>query len=280
MNTCPHLPSIIEIVRYTKDLARTRPKLGEGWPLSVSGPEEICDAKLECLTAFKSIWGLHVVQASHFEPGALQRWPNLRYLAIDGADRPLDLSPFQHLEWLITHWRKGDLWPPEQTPMRRFAVWSPPGDDFSFVPAWSTLRILEVIRSRAISLTGVERLRELEHLGLIQASRLKSVAALAECSELKSIFFENCKRIEDIADLRGCTQLRQLVLAKCDWIDSVRFLDDMPEFDSVRLVRTYVRDGDMRPLLRAKQAIFDHKPHYSHHETQIAAMRSEQIGGV
>lgn len=273
MNDDPSRHQRFELVRYSPEVARTRPVLGEGEALWIGGPGNVCDTRMKCLSAFRSLWGLHVTELSIFDLDALRRWTALRYLSIDGDERALDLTEFTELEWLVVaDWWKALTLPLASTPIRRFAVWKLPGDDLSSIPAWRDLRELKLVQGRAISLEGVERFDHLEHVDIGYMRRLASVAALASCTNLCSAHFENCPRVEDWAALRRCGRLRELVLFKCGTIPSLRFLDDMPPMDSVRLIRTYVADGDMTPLIRMKQAVFDFRRGYSHHETEIQAM--------
>lgn len=264
------------LIPYSPDLKANPEELREGTALFLDGPDSVCDRGLECLDGFDGVWGIHLQNARKYNIRALARLRGLRYLGLINPPKDLDCTQFADLEWLQTDWTSGMVLPGADSRLKRLHLYGVAAQDLALMPRWQRLEVFEIVASRITALTGIERWPALTALACLRLARLRSIEAIAACTRLESVLFESCAELGDIAALGDAPALRQLAMGKCGAIDSLAFADRSSSLREIRLVKTWVRDGNMLPLLRMEVAVFDYKPYYSHSEVQIANLRSRR----
>jgi len=126
---------------------------------------------------------------------------------------------------------------------------------FASLQGQTQLRILGVKWGDYDDLSPLKGMRELTDLWLGGASSVKSLAPLATLPQLRELAVESLRDVHDLSPLGSLTHLRALELGG-NWMspriahaDSVGFLRDLPNLESLVLHTMIVDDLDYSPLL-------------------------------
>jgi hypothetical protein len=266
-------PPEFRIVPYVEALTGDPGANRVGTAISLGGPADQCDDSLKCLDGLGPVWGFHVQNAGRLNLGALYRFRTLKYLSVDGRGATIDCSLFPELEWLIADWSSSITFPGELSRLRRLRIYSISETDLTHLPSWKNLEAIEIVSSMVRSLNGLVRWKALRAVSCLKLPLLSDLRELGRCERLESLYFESCREIKNIEHVAQCGMLKKLVMNRCGVITSIAGLERLPLLEEVRLVRTYVEDGNVLPLVNVEVAVFDRRPHYSHSEKEIAALR-------
>ncbi len=266
----------VELRPYRADMPRDAASWGEGQILSIGGLSNTCSVDLSSLDSFEMLYGLNVQNARIFDLQALYRRSELKHLAVDETIQPVDYTRFPNLEWLHLAWNRNATLPLASSRLRRLALWSYRNPDLKGLPRWEALERLKFVQASIRALDGIEEFPALEELELHSLRNLMHVWPLGRSARLTSVRFEACRQIADIEALSQSRTLQELVMVRCGDLPSLGFISRCPSLRNVRLIKTYVADGDVSPLARLETAVFDAKAHYTHSEAQIQTLIRER----
>lgn len=221
--------------------------------------------------------GIVAVYADSFDCSALHRYSWVQFLTIDSQKRPkFDFSEFPSLSDLRIDWQSGDTLPPECSPLESLYLrsYKPRSKDLNLLPAYRSLKKLELVQSGIVGLEGIGKLVALHEVDISYCRSLERLAALGQTS-LERLHLEACKRIRDFPELTRCARLRSIRMSSCGNLASLAFLNKLLALEEFRFVKMEVLDGDMAPLLRLKSVGFIDKRNYSHSCAEVEAITGQ-----
>ena len=220
---------------------------------------------------------LTIANNEHIDISPLPGLNNLRYLALHEIAQAVDLSDLERLEILRIDWHKKLILPASNCPIEELYLRSyrPQSKSLAELPAYPVLKKFELVLGNLESLDGIEALRSLEYAELSYLKQLKSINALGR-TNIRTLFLDCCKKVKDYEALRACKNLKLLILNGQGDIPSLKLINDVPNLEELRFIKSTITDGDMTPLLNLKKAAFFKSNHYSHTPEQISQLRREK----
>ena len=149
--------------------------------------------------------------------------------------------------------------------------YAPASGDLTGLPAIPKLEDLDLVQSRNLTLSGVNRFPGLKRMTIAYFPRLVDLSPLIAFADgaLEVLEFANCPNLTHHDQVKVIQSLRRLAFNKCGEIPSLRFLDDFLALESFSFVDTNILDGDLTPCLRLQFAGFLDKRHYSHRSSDF-----------
>ncbi len=225
-----------------------------------------------------SIEAVAISEAGDIDLSGLQYLHGLRYLTLSNYKSPVRLSQFASLKFFAGDWSpKLDLGP-NCSALETLHLWKYQSNSKNLIsfPEIPSLRELQLIQPKILSLDGIERFTQLKALEFHSAGSLESLDAVKgfKTSSLESLVFSKCKKLRDYSPLSALTQLRFLGLNGCSEIPTLRFVLACRSLERLGIVETNVVDGDLDLLLQHPRleyvGTFD-KRHYSTKEVDLNA---------
>ncbi len=134
----------------------------------------------------------------------------------------------------------------------------------------SSLKSLVTLRlSGGITeLKGLETLENLISLRISHCPKLVDAHSVQKMKDVKKLHVEKCKNLTDFSFLKGNKSIEELFVSE---VDSIKFIVSMPNLKKITFWNC--KDGDIRPLLRAKKLsdvhFYPNKKHYSHTKEEV-----------
>jgi Leucine-rich repeat (LRR) protein len=153
-------------------------------------------------------------------------------------------------------------------PNLRLLYMYPREKDLSLFANMPNLRSLTIISRTLESLNGIANLKDLTHLEIHYASRLRSLEGIQALTKLNHLSVSTCRGITDVSPIGSLVQLEELALNNNGNIDSFKPLLALTNLRSLGFYETTnVVDGDLSlfdRLPHLTKVAFQNRPHYSH----------------
>jgi protein phosphatase 1 regulatory subunit 7 len=237
---------------------------------------------LSFLLRFPAVEHLTILDAEMLDISAIASLKRLNYLKINGIPKQsIDLSSFPVLRDLNIRWWPKVTFGKSMTCLR--VLWlshySPPTGDLMALPGIPQLEELNLIQSRKLVLTGIDRFSLLKKLGIYYLAGVKDISPLSAFGGgiLEWLEFGNCPKITNHDEVRIIRSLKRLAFNHCGEIPSLTFLNELTALESFSFVGTNIIDGDLTPCLRLKFAGFLNKRHYSHRSEEFPPAGSSPL---
>lgn len=193
---------------------------------------------------------------------------NLRELSLDTHPSvPIDFSALPRLERLFFRWRPGSDSLFASASLRSLYLYGYPDRDLSRIGQLGTLEDLTVNSRKVASLAGIEHLRHLTSLRLLQLSIVSLSGIEALSRTLARLEARLCRKVSDLVPVHGCPQLEFLSFADGGRLASLLPLDGLARLSTVLFPgSTVIDDGDLSVLSRLpglRQVAFANRRHYS-----------------
>lgn len=213
----------------------------------------------------------------------LQFIPNLEYLGLQCEfTKAPDFSKFDQLRICKILWRPKARTVFDCSGLKLLNVVNYPAGDLLDLELMTGLERLQITSRKLESLVGVESLKGLRILDLVDCPKLALLAGIETCKDLQVVELENCKKVIDVSSLGELLSLRDVVLTDCGKIKSLQALANCRLLESLSFAgETNVEDGKLAPLLNIptlKNMWFVDKRHYTHTRDQVAAVLSSKEG--
>jgi Leucine-rich repeat (LRR) protein len=142
--------------------------------------------------------------------------------------------------------------------------------DLTDVKQLNKLRILSILQSQIVEVSGIEYLNNLQQLELIDNKKLKSLEGVERLQKLVRLNIENCPNVNDIEPVGNLTDLEFLGLHDCKGINTLSPIKGLKRLQEIYLTgNTNILDGNLDTLVGRKDAVFGPRKHYSHHPDEI-----------
>lgn len=231
----------------------------------------------DLLARFPGVRRLHINLDRRVDLGGLKHLAEgLAVLFInDDINTVTDFTPFTRLERLAVRWHPKTHFPEEMPAMHALALiqFKPGSKDLSTLPRLPSLRTLALPSARLETLHGLAQLPSLEELRLFRVRGLQEIGDIGELRSLHTLELDGCKGEFDLPNaLRPGSALTALTYTACTALDSLAFVSDLPQLESLVFLDTDVTDGDMTPLAAhpsLRHVAFTKKMHFSHSEREL-----------
>jgi len=231
---------------------------------------------LSFVSKFPWIDRLTILDSDEVDISAISGLKSLQYLQISGATKQtIHTADFPSLAELRVQWWNGLIFDGDLSALRVLSLgkYVSPTGDMSGLSSLPHLVDLNLVQSRNLMLSGIDRFPHLKRLSVSYLSKLYDLSPLSSFADgvMESLEFGNCPNIVRHDQVRVLRTLKRLAFNKCGSINSIKFLDELPALESFSFVGTDVVDGDLTPCLRLRFVGFLDKRHYSHRRSDFPA---------
>jgi hypothetical protein len=184
----------------------------------------------------------------------------------------LDVARFPRLEILMVRDDKQLVGLDRTTTLRHVRITGLRGSDLGVLAGNSKLAELHVIKAKAETLVGLDRLTALTELQLSHCAKLRSIAPLPP--NLRTLKILKCGKLSSLEFLRGNSTIESLYASV---IDSLAFVPSMTRLAYLGFEK--LGDGDLAPVLASKSLRdinFLPKKGYSHGLEQLRAALAQR----
>lgn len=152
--------------------------------------------------------------------------------------------------------------------------------DLSDLLAHGQLRQLALVDGQIQSLSGIEKIAQLECVELSYMNNLTDLNGLLSLAKLQSLELYSNANAVSVDVIRLLLNLRVLKIFEGGDIANLRFIQDLPELEELSFVSTDIIDGDMSPLMQhptLRRVSFLDKSHYCHQFSDINAHLAKKL---
>jgi len=232
---------------------------------------------LDFLAEAGALDALEVIDMTIRDIGGIHRQSSLIRLKLSTYDKsPVDLSAFPRLESCFLEWRTGADSVFSSSSLRELYINGFPDEDLQRVSSLELLHSLRLggCRRLLLSLSGVDRLRDLRDLGIYDAWKLTTLAGIDELGgHLTSLRLAVCRKVANLSPIESCRLLRRLDISDMGTIDSLKPLDGLTDLEELYFSgTTNIRDGDLdgiARLPRLRAVGYQNRRHYTHRREQL-----------
>jgi hypothetical protein len=231
--------------------------------------------ELRALRDFPAMRSLFVSTGKRSDVSWIEEFEHLESLVVADTVRELDLRRLTRLKHLVVPWTTKHRLPDARTPLEEFSIrhCNPRPSNLEWLEPFQSVRSFSATVGSLQSLRGIERLANVESVGLTRLRGLGDISALGGCQKLRRLFIDDCAKAVLLDVIRELKGLEELVLIGRFTIPSIRFIEELPNLRNFRFVHVNVEDGDLTPLARLDVAAFlPEKRHYSHGSGDIKEM--------
>lgn len=191
---------------------------------------------------------------------------NLRRLELETyARNTADLANLRALEHLTFIWRPNAPGLAELNRLRELVLIGYGVNDTREIAGLTDLVTLQILGSAVSDLSGIWGCGKLRKIRLALLRRLTTLSGLERLPELEALTIESCKNIASVEPLGGCARLQELYLDNDGPIASLEPLRSLSRLEALTFVEsTNVRDGHIRFLksMNLKRIAFQDRKHY------------------
>jgi hypothetical protein len=210
----------------------------------------------------------------------------LENLTLNMPSRPrrhLDFGKLPNLRSLGVYWNPGFESLFKSQNLELLWVFSPPDPDLQRFAELGKLKRLEFSQGRhLVSTRGVERLANLEFLGLYLQSALERLTDLSLAVGLRELEIETCKKLTTLEEISTLVNLRHLHVANCGEIASLRPLKNLHDLERFTAWEsTNIVDGNLSVLTtlpRLRTIAMMSRRHYKPSVATVKASLAERDG--
>ena len=205
---------------------------------------------------------------------AIATLKRLNYLKMDGVPKQsVDLASLPLLRELQVRWwpklHFGELLASLQILV--LSNYSSPSGDLTGLPEIPKLTDLDLMQSRKLTLSGIERYPHLTRFAAAYLPGLTDISPLSafESGVMESLEFQDCPKIANHDEVKVIRSLKRLAFNRCGEIPSLDFLNELKALESFSFVGTNIVDGNLTPCLRLGFVGFLDNRHYSHRRAEF-----------
>jgi hypothetical protein len=146
------------------------------------------------------------------------------------------------------------------------------------IPQYRNLLGLCVYNGSVVSLSGLERFKNIRLYEHHYARNLQDISALSKLRSLTELELDHCKKIQDTNILEQCNELKILRYFDCPNLPSLSFLKKMKNLEFFSFSGINIEDGDVTPLLKLKYfGFYPNKKHYSHTCEELEKIHKREL---
>jgi hypothetical protein len=157
------------------------------------------------LNALVNAQNIKVIQINDYDLKAeydysiIQKLPTLEQLSILTTDKKeINYLDFPFLKHTALYWRPKARSLFQCEKLESLFIGRYIGQDLAEFSNLTSLTYLRINTGSVVTLKGIESLRKLERLWLMQATKLEDIAGIESLSNLKQLYIDNCKAIKNI----------------------------------------------------------------------------------
>ena len=201
-----------------------------------------------------SLNSIEIVADSTIDVGPIECQASLELLHLDcEISRRFDAGSLPIAYALISWPRKGIDGVLESPSLEVANITRYPGESLRPL-ASERLERLDVTSRRLTSLSGIDRLRSLRHIDLLDCRELETFNAVGDAESLEIFSIDSNKHLTTVAPFATCARLKRLNLTNVPNLESVYPLVESRSITHLFLRgSTRVADGDLRCLLDMPQ---------------------------
>lgn len=179
---------------------------------------------------------------------------------------PIDLSFFPRLECLSIKHRDSTVGWNALHRLNYLRLSLSDNLDLKVISHLNSLVRLEVSDASIVSMTGIERLDNLERIDIFSLPKLMDISSIAMCKSLKILHVNQTRRLTDFSVLAESNSIEQLrLLTRVDSVDFIPAMKSLKKFFCNAL-----QTNDLSPLLKASSLVyFDIQPRKRTHDPSV-----------
>ncbi|QUJ67373.1 hypothetical protein KDD30_15250 [Photobacterium sp. GJ3] len=227
------------------------------------------DNDISFIKALPELRGVEIYSWEVKDISPLESVKDIEYLGLQCEfTKAPDFSMFRNLKICKVQWR-----PKAKTVLcceglNLLNIINYPHDNLMDVQALSNLKCLQITSRKLVSLSGVENLKYLSILDLVDCPKLENISNIEKCQSLHVMEIDNCKKVYDVSSIGKLGKVKKVMLNDCGNINSLRSFDNSQSLESIFFIgNTNVEDGYLTSLLEVptlKEIRFNERKHYTH----------------
>lgn len=206
--------------------------------------------KLDFLCDYKDLTVLEVKDCTNVCFRALEKLPNISSLGLGDGDRKevVNVDGLYALKEIYGDWGKGILGVGNLKHLRLVKFIGSKVSQLKELDLPCSIEELQLVRGRVRVLNGCGEFVKLKRIRLCGLSELVSLDEIGLVSDLEHAEFELLKKVSDFWRVGKCKKLVSLNLIGNGSIDSIDWVSNLNNLESLGINRTNILDGDLRAV--------------------------------